>query len=90
MIPSPTSVVKRTTEASCNTKLTWISMTAFPLMGPGKTTMAPLITKQKRTTMALFLNSEFSPLLLPQLRNPDQRDVLGQRWLSDDAIDLAQ
>lgn len=27
---------------------------------------------------------------LPRLRSPDQGDILGRRWLSDDVIDLAQ
>ncbi|XP_050704332.1 uncharacterized protein LOC126989765 [Eriocheir sinensis] len=26
----------------------------------------------------------------PRLRSPDRRDILGQRWLSDDVMDLAQ
>lgn len=32
----------------------------------------------------------FTPLPLPRLHTPDRRDILGQRWLSDDVIDLAQ
>ena len=32
----------------------------------------------------------FQPLPLPRLSNADRNDILGQRWLSDDVINLAQ
>ena len=56
----------------------------------------PALHEVDQDTIEAFLKGagltslSFSPLPLRRLSSPDKRDILGQRWLSDDVIDLAQ